>query len=115
MQSLEFVKKYSLMNVKKILNIENLKNTDFFNIRRFIIVFTTYSLISIWLANSIANKDKELMDLSQQVKVLKSEYVSTKTILMSASKRSYLLEKAEAFDFFSSQTPLTTIHFYDED
>ena len=103
------------MNIKKILNIENLKNTDFFNIRRFIIVFTTYSLISIWLANSVSNKDKELMDLSQEVKILKSEYVATKTILMSESKRSYLLQKAEALDFFSSQKPLTSIQFYDED
>jgi len=103
------------MNIKKVLNIENLKNTDFFNIRRFIIVFTTYSLISIWLANSVTNKDKELMHLSQEVKILKSEYVGTKTILMSESRRSYLLEKAESFDFFSSQKPLTTIHFHDED
>ena len=103
------------MNIKKVLNIENLKNTDFFNIRRFIIVFTTYSLISIWLANSVSNKDKELMDLSQEVKILKSEYVATKTILMSESKRSYLLQKAEALDFFSSQKPLTSIQFYDED
>ena len=115
MQSLEFAKKYSSMNIKKILNIENLKNTDFFNIRRFIIVFTTYSFISIWLANSVSNKDKELMDLSQEVKILKSEYVATKTILMSESKRSYLLQKAEALDFFSSQKPLTSIQFYDED
>ena len=102
------------MSFKKILNIENLKNTDFFNIRRFIIVFTTYSLISIWLANSVSNKDKELMDLSQEVKILKSEYVATKTILMSESKRSYLLQKAEVFGFFLSPKPLTTIHFYDE-
>ena len=102
------------MSVKKLLNIENLKNTDFFNIRRFIFVFTTYSLISIWLSNSVANKDKELMDLSQQVKLLKSEYVTTKTILMSESKRSSLLEKAEGLYFFSSQKPLITIHFNDE-
>jgi len=113
-QSLEFVKNYNLMNIKKALNIENLKNTDFFNIRRFIIVFTTYSLISIWLANSVANKDKELMHLSQELKILKSEYVATKTILMSESKRSYLLEKAESFDFFSSEKALTTINFYNE-
>ena len=102
------------MSVKKLLNIENLKNTDFFNIRRFIFVFTTYSLISIWLSNSVANKDKELMDLSQEVKLLKSEYVTTKTILMSESKRSSLLEKAEGLYFFSSQKPLITIHFNDE-
>ena len=69
MQSLEFVKNYNLMNIKKALNIENLKNTDFFNIRRFVIVFTTFSLISIWLANSVASKDKELMHLSQELKI----------------------------------------------
>ena len=72
-------------------------------------------MISIWLANSVANKDKELMDLSQEVKLLKSEYVTTKTILMSESKRSSLLEKAAGFYFFSSSKPLTTIHFNNED
>ena len=103
------------MSITKILNIENLKNTDLFSIRRFIFLFTIYSLISIWLANSVAKKDKEIMDLSQEVKLFKSEYVTTKTILMAESKRSVLLDKAQDFDFFSSSEPLTIINFDNED
>lgn len=102
------------MSIKKVLNIDNLKNTDFFNIRRFIFLFTVYSFISIWLANSVSNKDKKLTELSEEVKLLKSEYVTTKTFLMSTSKRSHLLEKAKTFNFFSSTKPITIIHFKHE-
>ena len=98
------------MGVKKLFNIENLKNTDFFNIRRFVVLFLLFSLISISSADLVENKDKKINQLSQEIKVLKSEYISTKTILMTKSKRSYLLEKAEKFDFFPSQKPLTTIY-----
>ena len=98
------------MGIKKLFNIENLKNTDFFNIRRFVVLFIVFSLISICSADLVVNKDKKINQLYQEIKVLKSEYVSTKTILMTKSKRSYLLEKAEKFDFFPSQKPLTTIY-----
>ena len=98
------------MGIKKLFNIEKLKNTDFFNIRRFVFLFLLFSLISISSADLAANQDKKINQLSHEVKVLKSKYVSTKTILMTKSKRSYLLKKAEKFNFFSSEKPLTTIY-----
>ena len=83
------------------------KNTDLFNIRSFIIVFVTYSLIMIWLASLSVNNDKKISLLVEKVKVLKSEYILSKTLLMNNTKHSVLLEKAKEFEFYSSDKPIT--------
>ena len=44
------------MNIKQLFNIKNLKNKDLLDIRPFVIVFSIYSLISIWSADMVYNK-----------------------------------------------------------
>ena len=102
------------MNIKQLFNIKNLKNKDLLDIRPFVIVFSIYSLISIWSADAVFNKQKKLKGLLKEVKILKTEYVSTRTILMSRSKRSYLLKKAQSFEFIQPTKPLTIISLKNE-
>jgi len=102
------------MGIGSLLNIKSFKNKDLFDIRSFIIVFSIYSIISIWSADSVYKKAIIIKDLKDEVKLLKSEYVYKKTILMTRSRRSYLLKKAETFGFSQSMKPLTTIYLEDE-
>ena len=97
------------MAIKGLLSIENLKNPDFFNIRRFVFLFVLYSLISIWSANSVSKKDQKINELSKKLQTVKSEYVAVKTLLMHENKRSNLLRKAKNFNFLPSSKPITTI------
>ena len=102
------------MGISSLLNIKNLKNKDLFDIRSFIVAFSIYSIISIWSADSVYKKAIIIKDLKDEVKLLKSEYVYKKTILMTRSRRSYLLKKAEIFGFSQSMTPLMTIYLKNE-
>ncbi|MAQ47847.1 MAG: hypothetical protein CMD27_03105 [Flavobacteriales bacterium] len=95
--------------LQKLKKIQFLKNTDLFNIRSFITVFVIYSFISVWLANVSVNKDFRLRHLVENHKIIKSEYVRNKTILMTLSKRSNLLQKANSLDFFSADKPIIII------
>ena len=103
------------MTLKNVLNIKILKKTGLFDIRAFVFVFMLYSLISIWSANSIATQDKKLDILFNEIKLLKSKYVSTKTILMDKTRQSNLLKRGEDFYFFQSNQPIKTISLEYED
>ena len=85
------------MNLRSILSI---KNKDFFAIRSFVFVFALYSIISIGFTYHIENQDRRLSQLSDEVKVLKVRYVNYKTHLMSLTKQSFLLKKAESFQLY---------------
>ena len=99
---------------KDLLNINNLKNKDIFNIRSFIIVFSIYSLISIWSSDAIYTNSLEIQTLREKQKNIKQEYIDTRTILMTISRESYLLEKAEGFGLIKSQHPPHIIYLSDE-
>ena len=92
-------------------NIRSIINKEFLDIRSFIIVFSLYSMISIGFAYHIEKLDRQLNNLSQEVKVLKVNYVNCKTSLMSLNKHSALLEKGEFFDLYPSNVPVKIIEF----
>ena len=98
---------------QKLNTIQLFKNTDLFNIRSFIILFAIYSFISVGLANLSTNQDLRLSNLIENLKIKKSEYVNNKTILMNLSKRSNLLEKANALNF-SADEPIIIIQLEHE-
>jgi len=100
-----------LQNFRKF---QFLKNTGLFNIRAFVILFTIYSFISVWLANVSTNKDVRISDLTENLKIIKSEYVTNKTTLMNLSKRSNLIQKANSLGFYSAEEPIITIHINHE-
>ena len=91
------------------------QNTDLFHIRSFVILFAIYSFISVSLANISINQDLKLSSLQENLKIIKSEYVLNKTVLMNLSKRSNLVQKANSLDFFSADQPITIIHLNHED
>ena len=97
------------MIIKKLKKLKGFNNRDLFDIKSFVIVFTIYSLISIWLANASVKKDKTLNSMIEKVEVLKSEYVISKTKIMSQTKYSKLLEKANSFEFYSPDKPITIL------
>lgn len=101
--------------IRQIDNLNIFQNKELFDIRSFVIVFTIYSLISIWLAHASYSKDQKISYLLNQANVLKSEYVLSKTILMTTTKQSNLLKRGESFGFFSPSKPVTTISFKYED
>ena len=99
------------MNFSKFLNIENLKNKDLFDIKSFVTVFAVYSLISIVCADIVYQKDIKIKKSREEVKALKAQYISIKTQLMSVSKESQLLQKAELFGFVAPTQPTKIINF----
>ena len=98
----------NLFSIKKLRNSEFFK--DVFDIQSFVIVFTMFSLISIWSSDQVYNKTKEINELNKEIQYLKVEYVSTRTMLMTQSKRSVLLKKADSFGLFQSDHPIKTIY-----
>ena len=92
-----------------------LQNTGLFDIRAFVLFFTIYSLISIWSANSMLHQDKRLSAFLNEIKVLKYQYVSTKTTLMNKRKYSNLLKKGLDFNFSRPHKPIQTIYLQYED
>tara|TARA_B100000427_G_C15328937_1_gene515922 strand:+ start:74 stop:385 length:312 start_codon:yes stop_codon:yes gene_type:complete len=98
------------MNIRNIISKKILENTGLFDIRAFVLFFTIYSLISIWSANSMMEQDKKLDNLLNEIKVLKYQYVSTKTTLMNKSKYSNLLKKGLDFNFSQPNQPIQTIY-----
>ncbi len=101
--------------IKKIKSLSIFRNKDLFDIRSFVIVFTIYSLISIWLAHASARKDEKINFLLDNVKLLKSEYIHSRTVLMNQTKQSNLLEKGELFGFYPPSKPITIINLEHED
>ena len=100
--------------LQKLRKFQFLKNTGLFNIRAFVILFTIYSFISVWLANVSTNKDLEIGYLTENLKIIKSEYVTNKTTLMNLSKRSNLIQKANSLGFYSAEEPIIIIQLNDE-
>ena len=100
--------------MNKLFNISNFKRTEFFkdlfDIKSFVILFALFSFLSIWSSEMVYNKTKKIKDLNKELENLKSEYISTRTILMSQSKRSYLLEKAQVFGLVECDNPPTVIY-----
>ena len=93
------------MSIIKFLNIEKLKNKDLFDIKSFVIVFSIYSLISIACADVVYQQDRKIKTLREDLIEFKAQYISVKTQLMSETKESALLTKAELFGFiFGHQT-----------
>tara|TARA_B100001142_G_C13979124_1_gene518017 strand:- start:144 stop:455 length:312 start_codon:yes stop_codon:yes gene_type:complete len=97
------------MSIKNILNIQNLKNEGWIDIRSFIITFTIYALICIWSANSIQSKDQELNILTNKIQKLKVKLVLNKQKLLDKKRRSKVIENASLFGFFPSEDPVKTI------
>ncbi len=97
------------MRIKNFLNIQNLQNEGWIDIRSFIITFTTYALICIWSANSIQSKDKELNKLSHDIQKLKVKLVLNKQKLLDKKRRSKVVENASLFGFYPSEEPVKTI------
>tara|TARA_B000000475_G_C15889383_1_gene403828 strand:- start:130 stop:459 length:330 start_codon:yes stop_codon:yes gene_type:complete len=108
------VQKYKLMSIAKFLNIEKLKNKDLFDIKSFVIVFSIYSLISIACADIVYQKDRRIKNLREDLKEFKAQYISVKTQLMSETKESALLTKAELLGFMQSSQPTKIIYYNDE-
>lgn len=102
------------MQFKKLLNIENLKNKDFFDIKSFVMVFSIYSIISISCSDRVYNQAKKTKQLTQDLKLVKAQYISTRTILMHEAKESKLLEKAALFEFSLPIKPLQIIYIKNE-
>ena len=113
-QKWEFVKKYKLMSIIKFLNIEKLKNKDLFDIKSFVIVFSIYSLISIACADVVYQQDRKIKTLREDLIEFKAQYISVKTQLMSETKESALLTKAELFGFIQPSKPTKIIYYNDE-
>ncbi len=98
------------MDIIKLLNIEKLKHTDLFRIRSFIVLFSIYSVISIWSADAVYQRAIKIKKLKDEVKLLKAEYVHVKSVLMYRTKQSQLLEQAEKFGFKQSHHPVKVIY-----
>ena len=102
------------MNTNKLLNLKNIRKSEFFkdifDIQSFVIVFTIFSLISIWSAEAVYVKSKKIKILNKELSNLKAEYISVKTELMSKSKRSFLVDKASSFGLTESTEPLAVIY-----
>ncbi len=102
-----------------MFSINTFKNNqlfkDLFDIKSFVIVFAVFSFISISSADMVYNKTRKIKNLNKKLESLKAEYVSTRTMLMTKSKRSVLLKKAEAFGLIESNKPVKTIYFKNED
>tara|TARA_B100001113_G_scaffold330076_1_gene305408 strand:- start:486 stop:794 length:309 start_codon:yes stop_codon:yes gene_type:complete len=98
------------MSIKKLLNIRQIKNKDFFDIRSFVLVFSIYSIVSISCADKVYNQSVKIKILRQDLKYLKARYISTRTVLMNERKASKLLKKAELFGFFPATNPSKVIY-----
>ena len=98
------------MSIKKLLNIRQIKNKDFFDIRSFVLVFSIYSIISISCADKVYNQSVKIKILRQDLKYLKARYISTRTVLMNERKASKLLKKAELFGFLPASNPSKVIY-----
>jgi cell division protein FtsL len=103
------------MSIKKFLNIKQLQNEGWIDIRSFIITFTLYALICIWSANSIQSKDKELSELLTQIQKLKVKSILLKEELLDQKRRSNVLDKAAGFGFYPSKEPVKIINVKYED
>ena len=103
-----------MLSIQKIFNFNNLQKDglfkDLFDIKSFVIVFTIFSLISIWSSDLVYNKTKKIKYLNKELEKLKAEYVSTKTILMSKSKKSVLLQKGSQFGLSESKNPVKIMY-----
>ena len=103
-----------MLSIQKIFNFNNLQKDglfkDLFDIKSFVIVFTIFSLISIWSSDLVYNKTKKIKYLNKELENLKAEYVSTKTILMSKSKKSVLLQKGLQFGLSESEKPVKIMY-----
>jgi len=102
------------MSIKKLLNIRQIKNKDFFDIRSFVLVFSIYSIISISCADKVYNQSVKIKILRQDLKSLKAKYISTRTVLMNERKASKLLKKAELFGFLPASNPSKVIYLNNE-
>ena len=102
------------MSIKKLLNIRQIKNQDFFDIRSFVLVFSIYSIISISCADKVYNQSVKIKILRQDLKSLKAKYISTRTVLMNERKASKLLKKAELFGFLPASNPSKVIYLKNE-
>tara|TARA_Y100000994_G_scaffold17382_3_gene12946 strand:+ start:1633 stop:1956 length:324 start_codon:yes stop_codon:yes gene_type:complete len=107
------------MRINKLFNIPNFRDNDFFkdlfDIKSFVIVFTLFSFISIWSSEMVYNRTKKIKHLNTDLKNLKAEYISTRTILMTKSKRSSLIKKAYSFGLIESENPPKVIYVKHED
>tara|TARA_Y100000994_G_C15408802_1_gene324950 strand:- start:267 stop:575 length:309 start_codon:yes stop_codon:yes gene_type:complete len=101
------------MSIKKLLNIRQIKNKDFFDIRSFVLVFSIYSIVSISCADKVYNQSVKIKILRQDLKYLKARYISTRTVLMNERKASKLLKKAELFGFLPASNPSKVIYLND--
>ena len=91
------------------------RNRDLFDIKSFVFVFTTYSLISIWFSHMSTKQDEKIYLKQEQVKLLKAEYVISKTVLMETTKHSTLLNQAKRIHLYPPEKPLTIINLkYEE-
>ena len=98
------------MEIKKFFSINSLKNKDLFDIRSFILVFSIYSIISIWSSDSVYKKAIVIKQLKEERQLLKSQHISTRTVLMTSTKHSYLLKKGAEFGLFDPEEPLKTLY-----
>ena len=107
------------MRINKLFNIPNFRDNDFFkdlfDIKSFVIVFTLFSFISIWSSEMVYNRTKKIKHLNTDLKNLKAQYISTRTILMTKSKRSSLIKKAYSFGLIESENPPKVIYVKHED
>ena len=108
------MKKYKQTLLKKIKQNQFFKNSGLLNIRSFILLFTIYSLISVWLSSISSDKDKKINYLREISKKVKTEYISKRATLINLTNRTNLLDKAAEFDFFSPSEPITVIKLNDE-
>ena len=60
-------------------------------------------------------EQKKIKHLNTDLKNLKAEYISTRTILMTKSKRSSLIKKAYSFGLIESENPPKVIYVKHED
>ena len=107
------------MRMNKLFHIPNFRDNDFFkdlfDIKSFVIVFTLFSFISIWSSEMVYNRTKNIKHLNTDLENLKAEYISTRTILMTKSKRSSLIKKAYSFGLIESDNPPKVIYVKHED
>ena len=105
--------------MNKLFHIPNFRDNDFFkdlfDIKSFVIVFTLFSFISIWSSEMVYNRTKKIKHLNTDLENLKAEYISTRTILMTKSKRSSLIKKAYYFGLIESENPPKVIYVKHED
>jgi len=103
------------VSIKRFLNIKQLQNEGWIDIRSFIVTFTIYALICIWSANSIQSKDKELSELLNQIQKLKVKSLLFKEELLDQKRRSNVLSKAAVFGFYPNKEPVKIINVEYED